>query len=787
MILNNLSQSHSCGACNLKVKFRSGAAIVNTKSLFSHDSKYILVASGIKIKVFNVASGECIQTLKYHRTPVVSLQENKANPLQIYSCSEDGTIVRWDYLDGTRLKVYRLEYPVVAVYMPTPQYTWYYLSKYSDVYSSLYMVEWQQKINGFGESFSIRKYVLPQENAISFGIECQFIASIFRNQLAIYNTSTESTRVHWAGSCQLLCVTSHPSKLIVATGDNRGRLLLWNNLLDCKAIYSVYHWHAQPLLDAVFTPEGNHLYSAGGESVLVKWWVKSSSPVVKIPRLGMPILWLVLSPDSSRILLAHQDNALQVLNSQGMSLQVVQGLARGRFQGMAGGQPAPTGMLYDRRTRALVMSGKPGHLQFYDLQTDKLLFNLDVVGTNYINESTLLSTDVYKAAFHDDWLATVQYRNDHQTSPEICLKFWHFDPQKQAFVLNTQVFLPHNKAINCIKFQPNCDYPLAVTTSDDGRFKFWTLIDNNEIGAQENWSCNFMGYYRELPAGEACFSEDGSLLAVAFEDVVTLWATENRDLVGQLCEEENSHSVEQLAFGRKSCCHLLVVQNSTAITVWNVLTLSVLWIIRCEVQYLVSDPESEMIAAFSRRQNVVIFRPCDPEPLYSIKEVSKDSILAALFVPKQEQKSGCWHHTSQLYFLTQKQELLSLSEETEDDAPTKIVENAPVTPFGMLQAEHSVSDVQPADPEQLVADAICDDWQNAGCLTLQDPIALCAALLPKLLRPKPIPMDTVETSTDSGLGLSLLSEEKTKPRTKDFIYKTDYSFLVDKIHFLSVD
>jgi len=38
-----------------------------------------------------------------------------------------------------------------------------------------------------------------------------------------------------------------------------------------------------------------------------------------------------------------------------------------------------------------------------------------------------------------------------------------------------------------------------------------------------SWNCTSVGFYRQKPAGDVAFSEDGSVLAVAFNDVITLW------------------------------------------------------------------------------------------------------------------------------------------------------------------------------------------------------------------------------------------------------------------------
>ena len=66
---------------------------------------------------------------------------------------------------------------------------------------------------------------------------------------------------------------------------------------------------------------------------------------------------------------------------------------------------------------------------------------MDIVCQNFISAENmklpLHVTEVTCAAFHDDgrWLATVEYWNDGVITPEIRLKFWMFDDQKQTYVL----------------------------------------------------------------------------------------------------------------------------------------------------------------------------------------------------------------------------------------------------------------------------------------------------------------------------------------------------------------
>ena len=62
---------------------------------------------------------------------------------------------------------------------------------------------------------------------------------------------------------------------------------------------------------------------------------------------------------------------------------------------------------------------------------------LDITGENYISpedlRQPLMHTEVEKVAFDlsGDWMATVERRDDKQTSPEMRLKFWEFDKSKQ--------------------------------------------------------------------------------------------------------------------------------------------------------------------------------------------------------------------------------------------------------------------------------------------------------------------------------------------------------------------
>jgi len=65
-----------------------------------------------------------------------------------------------------------------------------------------------------------------------------------------------------------------------------------------------------------------------------------------------------------------------------------------------------------------------------------LCLQLDITGMNYLTQerdAVIVSTAVTKVSLNSDghWMATVEHRDDGETSVEGRLKFWHYDAVKQ--------------------------------------------------------------------------------------------------------------------------------------------------------------------------------------------------------------------------------------------------------------------------------------------------------------------------------------------------------------------
>ncbi|KAG9349177.1 hypothetical protein JZ751_029501 [Albula glossodonta] len=455
------------------------------------------------------------------------------------------------------------------------------------------------------------------------------------------------------------CVSCHPKEDCIATGHEDGKIRLWRNFNQKKEYtYSTHHWHHDAVSALSFTPEGTSLLSGGIESVLVLWQYGTESKDF-LPRLGSAIEHISVSPDGTLYCTSHRNNRRDV----------------------------KTDLTIDPHTKSLVLNGEPGHLQFYSLHHDKQLYSLDIVQQEHIHQSGLEQCEVVKAVFHDHgtWLATVEERREIDSEVDTSLKLWAYNEMTQSFELNTNISSPHEDRITAMCFSTDTETTLLVTTSKDGHFKAWQLAKDWESqGDGTSWSCDFVGSYHHLRPTSCCFSADGSVLAVGFQEIVTVWSPDSWEICVTLCQPpgEISNGLKQTPLILQGPlfreielfqvpawyhlqkpalllepAHMLMVSQSS-------LPLSVLlveWSTSIDVTLLLSDPLSENMAAFvhtAGNSDLFVFKPSEPRPLYSQKAVCPGKVHRAVFTPRDRVLENCgqcsqWLNRSQLYFITE--------------------------------------------------------------------------------------------------------------------------------------
>ncbi|CAF1373922.1 unnamed protein product [Rotaria sordida] len=205
------------------------------------------------------------------------------------------------------------------------------------------------------------------------------------------------------------------------------------NSTNKEPTVSYLHWHSLPVLCLSFSTDGSYLLSGGHECVLVKWLFRKSEPTFR-PRLGAPIIHVTSSNDQTFYACTHSDNTLHLIGSN-LSIQRTIGGINHMFLPQQASLPA--GIHAFNCQQALVMkSGKPDYLQFTSSDNGKLLYNLDIVGENYVSPNEIaeqcIFTDIKRLTIDptDTWLVTFEERSsntnsdDHQNERK--LRFWKF-------------------------------------------------------------------------------------------------------------------------------------------------------------------------------------------------------------------------------------------------------------------------------------------------------------------------------------------------------------------------
>ncbi|NXG46222.1 WDR75 protein, partial [Psilopogon haemacephalus] len=681
----------------------------------SSSSRYLLCASGDFVKVYSVATEETLQLMGGHADRVTGIQLNPHNHMQLYSSSLDGSIKLWDFMDGIAIKTFTVGSKLMALYAPPDFEDSVFVVTPKSADRDPFQLVSVKLTKAAGQDVEAKELsvVLSGVNAspkcIAFGREGKYVASVKQFELCVYFFKNKlaqrfSLRPSKAngGSNHFTCVTCHPMEDCIATGHADGKIRVWYANFHHRKdyTYSTLHWHHDTVMDLAYSVEGTYLLSGGVEAVLVVWPNESDCQRDFLPRLGSPIEHISMSADGSQCCTLHTDNRITIISSNLRFSKSIQGLIKS--------SNIKTGLVVDPRTKALVLNGEPGHLQFYCLQTDQQLFSLDIVQRTYIHQAGLHQTDLVKVAFgaQGKWLATVEEREE-VADPELQLKLWYYNEETQSFKLNTRINTPHEDHITDMCFREmdelEDDSLILVTTGKDCVFKVWLMVENTDPEAQQrvSWSCDFVGSYHNYQATNCCFSEDGSLLAVSFEETVTVWDSVTWDLKCTFCCPPGK--IRNICFGRLTCSKYLIGATDYGfLCCWNLLSCALEWSAHLNILVLQPDPLSEYIAAVSwlpTGSSLFVFKPNEAQPVYIQRNFCKQKIQLAAFVPRDEpemvsSEKYLWLRRSQLFFLTKTQELMTLSAKSLEERLTPaskqlaVEESLPVTPFSLLLGKH---------------------------------------------------------------------------------------------------
>eukprot|EP01116_Phalansterium_solitarium_P023920 TRINITY_DN8595_c0_g1_i1.p1 TRINITY_DN8595_c0_g1~~TRINITY_DN8595_c0_g1_i1.p1 ORF type:complete len:1176 (+),score=463.09 TRINITY_DN8595_c0_g1_i1:143-3670(+) len=693
-----------------------GLKITNVPVVFTPDSKHFFCCTSSTVNVFSTATGEQVRQLTGHASAVTSIFVNPINADQVYSSSLDGTIRLWNYVDSSQVSQYNIGRGIEQMIVD-PRDPHRVFVSLTDAPST----EPGGKPQANDPNINKRKTVHLELTKVHSGRQLplfksgpvtglaasrsgEFVAATSGHRLYVYNVATREKRSFTARK-PMTAVAVHPTEGFVATGDQTGSITIWyclgahwhdskpapdiaktakkyktwtrQRIADQKVTTKVMHWHANAITCLNFTNDAAYLLSGGQEAVLVVWQLETGAKQF-LPRLGAGIVGVTPSPDSSVYAVSTLDNTVKLISTLSFKQQTtVRGFLRWQFKEIQGS------LLFDPVQQLLVLNRRPGSLQWYNPLTDRYVRELEVTPVTQVTDRRVAQyvVDTFCMAFDASSLVTLdsrkRYESDHEY--ERNLKFWSYDSGTQQYVLNTRVDDPHEARVTSLAYHPSRH--LVVSTSRDSRFKLWHRIDNERpatpggpIVKEHAWVCRSVGSYKGLRAKHSAFSADGSLLAVAFGEVITLWNPATNVLLRELVAYPPTSEIRRVAFVPKS--GYLVASSRERLYVWDLLTCTVYWSVALDVKEIAVDPEGGRFLVSTRPSDpragkkaakadyLLLFETGSPSPKHSWRLDSPAVLIA--FVPPAVLAKSQSRSTSTIFYLTSLQEVFLLEEHKAD-------------------------------------------------------------------------------------------------------------------------
>ena len=250
------------------------------------------------------------------------------------------------------------------------------------------------------------------------------------------------------------------------------------------------------------------------------------------------------------------------------------------------GRPLNNFFVIDKQSHAVVVHAQPGHLQWYDLHSDRHQHLLDVCRWQFISRRNdtnhclphiqlvaLSSTGFYLVTYHvvDDSLVT--------GTVDRSLCFWKCIEGGFSPILAVES--PHGD-IGVVALHITADGSAVFSVSTLGEVKVWARLqtDTDSTVIAHILTCS---YHAQPCTATAFHAGDGSVLAVAQGSVVSVWNVETGKLIDVL-EPMSGSAVRHLSFVEGA--PLLVAATDKAIRTYSLLTMAAVWTVPVSVSCL---------------------------------------------------------------------------------------------------------------------------------------------------------------------------------------------------------
>jgi len=649
----------------------AGADLTSNSVLVTPDSKYVVVNTKEKVNIYSSTSGQLVRSLNTGPVLAVQVTDNSQlivaskNKVCVWNFQLVKIVKKFDLAHGDEKRDFKSRVGEIRdIFIPEKFMEMFEVfvsgEKEGKVSLHRHNVTSGGQVNKIFNSVNIGSVHIGENDNTVAAISDHKVHGFKSVTLLVYDRNLSKTAsVNTDKERPFTLVKVHPKEKVVACGDSSGRILVVSGLDQIQPVKNILHWHSLPVRGLSWSGEGGTLYSGGGESVLVKWRRENGSRPEVVPRLGGPIVGLGGGGGDVTVVQLEHNSLLLVDRLDNKVRGVVGGLARN-----CTGWPA--GVVRDRDR--LVLNGQVGTIQVLDVKSEAV-HSINITGQNYLSKERQgdpYNSEVDRIAVSECGQFMVTVDSQWSDLPRTLLRFWTWDPAINNFSLNTQVDSPHLSGISCLFFQPAPIAPLLLSVGGDKRAKLWSQSGTS------SWSCVSCITFRDMSCSVGQWSSDGTVIALAFSHIVTLWDYNSR-LMTTLSVRDSTEIVQSVAFGSGPSVRLLSTATHTSVTVWDMLTFSPIWsynLIPSPHITLVSCPNSHLLAVVQKDQ-ITILSTLDNTEISSLASTNCTGGTVWLNLPRIGPV---------LYFLTYAGQLMRLGPPSQTSKRTPLITQPSMLP-----------------------------------------------------------------------------------------------------------
>eukprot|EP00871_Galdieria_phlegrea_P005888 jgi/Galph1/787/GphlegSOOS_G5561.1 len=699
----NISQNNT-------LKKISGGIFHRSSFCFCRDGTAICLATGCSFTVYgshgvetNEREHELLANKIFvsgaHDKNITALASHPIDSSTVISASEDGTLKIWDIEEQSLQKTVDIGMPIEqVVYDPKCTDVVYCLCRKGN--KRLEEAEHNKKFY-FGQVIAVQLSCCEVKNlfhaycrsVFHLVVSARAIVLATKFGLLIYFLEKTGNRLfHIRHSQTISAVAYHEETRALAVGEESGMIRVFFHLLSTVAektkaelqgtrlvnfSHSKFHWHSHGVLSMTFSFNGISLFSGGREGVLVSWKVKTGNRIF-LPRLGGSIRHIVTESVHNYIAVLCDHNSLKVLDYSNFNLvSEIRGpwswttyrhqelkcdeddkcYLWNRFMKLIHGMDGNIRILYP---------GQPGHLQIYDVLEDHEVMQIDVSYFNYqptsSKEEKLLPYISLLSITEDlTFIITVEEHPvpEEKTFPSEfrsqTLKFYEFNNGSMQYELVSRMFLKSIASFITDMAVCHVVEPILCTLHVDGSFRIWTVMETTEEKQKKIWHCVDSVRICECCPSIATFSRDGSLLVIAYDNILSFWSLNGRtkrvSLLGQKSFTKEPIVSVDFVGGN---CGMLIVSTSQGFHVIDFMLMEILWsqqvntlLVTCDVfssrfavvydarntESLFSGDHKEKIAT-KKYVCIAIYEVSNPCPIFLLDAKSIDVKAAFFYISK---------------------------------------------------------------------------------------------------------------------------------------------------------